>query len=163
MVRIQQKAQRIKILLGYQNWLRNQVLSHRQAETAWQLLHSALGLAAINETIKSHLHDSLIHPQHKKLEVLSKAVEVLSKNGNKGIDTTIINTVNQLAVGASHVNFSNLFEEEEKRSIGISQEAPKTVELMSPDSFNLLFKISKISDFFVLLGFFNLFIFGSAL
>ena len=122
------------------NWLRNQVLSHRQAEIAWQLLHSALGLAAINETIKAHLDESLLHPQRKKLEVLSKAADSLSKNGNKGIETTTINKVNELAVGASHVNFTNLFEEEEKRSIGISQDAPKSVDLMSPESFNLLFK-----------------------
>jgi hypothetical protein len=122
------------------NWLRNQVLSHRQAETTWHLLHSALGLAAINETIKAHLDDSLLDPQRKKLEVLSKAAEALAKNGNKGIESATIKKVNELASGASHVNFTNLFEEEEKRSIGISQDAPKTVELMSPDSFNLLFK-----------------------
>jgi amino acid transporter len=122
------------------NWLRNQVLSHRQAETGWHLLHSALGLAGINETIKAHLDDSLLHPQHKKLEVLSNAAEALSKNGNKGIETTTINAVNQLASGTSHVNFTNLFEEEEKKIIGISQDALKTVELMSPESFNLLFK-----------------------
>lgn len=122
------------------NWNRNQVLSHKQAETGWHLLHSSLGLATINDSIKTHLTDSLLNPQRKKIELLSKALKSLKQNENKTLETNTINAIAELAEGVSHANFSNLFEEEEKKSIAISQHAQKLVNLMSPDSFNVLFE-----------------------
>jgi len=121
------------------NWYRNQVLSHKQAETGWHLLHSCLGLATINNSIKTHLTDSLLNPQRKKIELLNKALQSL-QNENVSLENNSINAIAELAEGVSHANFSNLFEEEEKKSIAISQHAQKLVNLMSPDSFNVLFE-----------------------
>ena len=120
-------------------WLSNQTLSHSQSEISWQLLQSSLSLVAINETIKSHLKDSLLNPQGQKLKLLSKALDILQKNEKKDLESTTINKIGELAEGVSHVNLANLFEEEEKRCIAISYNTPKSVELMSPVSFNLLF------------------------
>jgi len=130
-----------KRIVGFAKyWHRNQILSHTQAETGWQLLHSGLGLAAVNETVKTHLIDGLINPQHKKIDLLAKVSKTLNKVTNNSLEQPVLNAMDEIAEGISHVNFTNLFEEEEKKSIAISQNAPKSVDVMSPDSFNVLFK-----------------------
>lgn len=121
-------------------WLRNQQLAHKQAETGWQLVYSGLGLAAVNTTIKAHLSDSLISPQRKRIDLLNSAAKALDKADGKPISSSTVNGIHKLAEGVSHANFSNLLEEEEKKSVSISQDAPAQVDLMSPESFNQLFK-----------------------
>ena len=117
------------------NWLRNQQLSHKQAETGMELLYACLGLSVINESINLQLKESFIQPQRSKLELLLKTLDIIGKKGNKP-EVATINAINELAEGVSHVNFFNLFDEEEKRILAISQSATKSVELMSSDSFN---------------------------
>jgi amino acid transporter len=121
-------------------WFRNQQLAHKQAETGWHLLHSGLSLAAVNSTIKTHLNESLLSPQRKKIELLNSAAKALDKNDGKPLGSSAMNGIHILADGASHTSFSNLLEEEEKKTISISQNSPAQVELMSPESFNQLLK-----------------------
>ncbi len=117
------------------DWLRNQQLAHRQAEASMRLLQAGLRLTAINESINKHLMDSFIQPQRYKLELLSKTLQTMAKKGSKP-EAATLSAINELAEGASHVNFSNLFDEEEKKMLSISVDAPRALELMSAPSFN---------------------------
>lgn len=117
------------------NWQRIQQLSHRQTEIGMELLHACLGLSAINDSINLQLKEFFIQPQLSQLELLSKTLDVISKKRSRP-EAATINAINELAEGISHVNFSNLFDEEEKRILAISSKATKSVELMSSDAIN---------------------------
>ena len=119
------------------DWLRNQQLSHQQAEAGMQLLHTGLGLTAINEAIKKHLKESIIQPQLSKIDLLSKTLLAMGKKGSKP-EVSNLNAVNELAEGVSHINFTNLFDEEEKKILSISANAPRALPLMSAAAFNEL-------------------------
>jgi len=123
------------------DWHNNQLLSHMQAESDLYLTNSGLSLTTINEKIKKHIDIHFIKPQKRKLEILIESEKTIRKNLSENDLKQYVNKdVDEIAEGFTHANFRKLIAAEEANVLALSNAIPKTVELMSPLSFNELLK-----------------------
>jgi solute carrier family 12 sodium/potassium/chloride transporter 2 len=124
-----------------EDWLRNQTLAHKQMESELNLSISGLSVFNINEKIKLYIKDNIIVPQKNRVKSLLEAVNYASTHLTKKELKDFNNKeLDKLASSIAHVNFSNILENDEENILSISRSASKKTDLMSADSFNVLFK-----------------------
>ena len=119
------------------DWKRNQTLAHNQVVSELNLFNGGLSLFKINEKIKTTINNNILSPQYDKIKILYKTSDYLvNKKGNDLLNQE----VDKLAENIIHVNFDTILENEEENILSISHVNSSTTELISAESFNVLFE-----------------------
>ncbi len=117
------------------DWLRIQSFAHKHAEAELDLAIVGLSIFRINERIKRRVNNTIISAQKRKIKTLSEANEII---GNESADSKVtaeyVRKVENIAAGVDHVNFRNLFDNEEAAVLSVSSKMPQEIELLSADS-----------------------------
>jgi solute carrier family 12 sodium/potassium/chloride transporter 2 len=142
------KAKKKELLLIESNlygfasdWKRNQALAHKQVESELNLSIAGLSVFNINEKIKVYVQEQVITPQEDRiaslLEIINHATEHLSTKNKVPFNDKELDL---LAESIAHVNFTSILENDENNILSISRSVSKVTDLMSAESFNVLFK-----------------------
>lgn len=142
------KAKKKDVLLTESNlygfasdWKRNQVLGHKQVESELNLSIAGLSVFSINEKIKVYIKEQVIAPQKDCIAALLEAVNHAAEHlSNKNKVPFNHKELDVLAESIAHVNFTSILVNDEDNILSISRSASKVTDLMSAESFNVLFK-----------------------
>ncbi len=118
------------------DWLRNQLMAHRQAESDFSLTITGISIFGINEKIKTHINSEIISHQLKKVNSLSEIVKYVDDHLEKGLTNYKSKDLDNIAEAVNHIDFINILSSEEDEILELTGTAPSVVDLMSAKSFN---------------------------
>ncbi len=128
---------------GYaDDWFRIQELAHRHAVAELNLAIVGLSIFRINERIKRRVNNTIFSSQRRRIKVLSEALDLRDsadiQNGS-GYERKVEGVAEEIV----HVNFRNLFDNEEAAILSVSSAVPQDIELITAES---LEKLRKCQD-----------------
>lgn len=118
------------------DWLRNQLMAHKQTESDINLTITGLSVFGISEKIKLNVINTIVSDQRDKINSLSEIVNYVDDHLENGITGYSNKDLDSLAEAVNHIDFNNILASEEDKILAISGTVPDLVNLMSAESFN---------------------------
>ncbi len=124
-------------IVGFANdWYRNQMLAHNQAELGLSLIVKGILVADADLKIQSEINN-VLSPQYKKIDMLSKSIAYIQEHlDGKDISSFKIKHIDELIDSTVHLKLNDIINSDKDQILTSFYGYMKQKELMGMESFN---------------------------